>query len=415
MTLEQPADVLVVGGGILGMATAWQLIRRRPHDRIVVVETGVRLGGHQTSHNSGVVHAGIYYPPGSAKAILCARGKDLLEEFCQERNIRLVRNGKVVVATTEDELDRLSDLYDRAVANKVPGLRRLNARELRDIEPGVSGLASIHSPSTGVVDFTHVLAALAEDLTAAGGEIHTCWPVSKLSTIGDRVEAVGPDGASMLARTAVVCAGLQADRLAGPVADGIRIIPFRGSWYEMRGQVAEDIRGSVYPVPDSRLPFLGVHVTRRVDGSVWAGPNAFLALSRTVYRRWAVQPRDAYAALAFGGLWRFAGRHVPAAWDELRHDLSGKSYARSLKRYLPCVTAEQLRRGPLGIRAQAMSPAGVLIDDFAIRRDRRILHVLNAPSPAATASLAIGAKLADDIDEIRGQLNCPGFGRGSVP
>lgn len=397
--MAEDVDVVVVGGGLVGLATAWQLARRRPGLRIQLVEAEARLGTHQSSHNSGVVHAGIYYPEGSLKAQLCTRGKQLLEQFCASHDVPLIRNGKLVVATHDSELDRLANLYARASANKVPGLRRLDAREMRAVEPAVTGVAAIHSPQTGVVDFTAVAAALARDLTEAGATVTTSWPVLEVRNVGDRVEVLGVATAAITARAAVVCAGLQADRLAGVAATGTRIVPFRGGWFTLDSDIAAQVRGSVYPVPDPRFPFLGVHVTRRVDGQVWAGPNAFLAFSRSHYRRWAVRPRDAFSAVSYPGLWRFARRNLPAAWTEFSHDVSARAYAKALRRYLPEVTQRDLRRGPIGIRAQAMTRQGSLVDDFLLRLDRRVLHVLNAPSPAATSSLAIGEHLTDMIED----------------
>jgi L-2-hydroxyglutarate oxidase LhgO len=396
-------DVLVVGGGVIGLAAAWQLTRRQPGIRLAVVEAEPRLAGHQTSHNSGVVHAGIYYPPGSLKARLCRRGNDLLERFAADRGLPIVRNGKVVVAVEERELPRLRGIYDRAVKNGVPGVRMLNGEELRQIEPAAAGIAAVHSPATAVIDFAAVATALAEEVMAAGGLICTSWPVAELVRDGpEEVRATGPGG-EIRARAAIVCAGLQADRLAGRAAGGVRVVPFRGSWFIVAAESSAQVRGSIYPVPDPRLPFLGVHVTRRIDGQVWAGPNAFLALSRSAYRPWAVNARDARQALGFPGLWRFAARHLRTVRTELTRDLSKAAYTRALARYLPAVTAKDLSRGPMGIRAQAMSTDGKLLDDFVIRRADRVLHVLNAPSPAATSSLAIGEVLATDVADLLGK------------
>lgn len=393
-------DVVVIGAGIVGLATAWQLSRRRPDLSLAIVEAEARPATHQSSHNSGVVHAGIYYAPGSLKAQLCTRGKRLLEEFCAHHEIPLRRDGKLVVATDESELAPLARLYARATANGVPGLRQLDARELRQVEPAVTGLAGIHSPTTGVVDFARVTGALVHDLSSAGTTLRTSWPVVHLRQQGERVEAVGPGGDVVTGRAAVACAGLQADRLAGPAARDVRVLPFRGGWFVLNQEATAEIRGSIYPVPDPRLPFLGVHITRLIDGRVWAGPNAFLALSRSDYRRWAIRPRDAASALSFPGLWRFAAQNPRAAWTELTHDVSVRAYAKALARYLPAIHPRDLSRGPMGIRAQAVNGQGHLLDDFVIRRDGRALHVLNAPSPAATSSLAIGEHLASIVETI---------------
>lgn len=400
--IDGVVDVVVVGGGIIGLATAWQLVSRNPQLQVTVVEADARVAGHQTSHNSGVLHAGIYYAPGSLKAQLCARGKGMLEVFCAERGIPVQHNGKLVVATSDDELDGLATLYERSLQNGVEGLRRLDRDQLREIEPAAEGIAAIHSPRTGVVDFAAVSRELAAAVEKAGGVIRTSWPVTRVRNSIDGCVVDGPDGATIRSRVAIVCAGLQADRLAGDVARDLRILPFRGSWYRVSEPMAQQVRGSIYPVPDPKFPFLGVHVTRRIDGEVWAGPNAFLAFSRTKYKPWAVDARDSISALGYPGFWRFASRNLPAAWSEFSHDVSARAYATSLKKYLPEVRPSDLHRGPMGIRAQAMDSRGQLLDDFLVRQDRNVIHVLNAPSPAATSSFAIGEYLADAVDEIRG-------------
>ena len=400
--VDDVVDVVVVGGGIIGLATAWQLVSRNPELRVTVVEADASIAGHQTSHNSGVLHAGIYYAPGSLKAQLCARGKGMLEVFCAERGIPVEHNGKLVVATSDDELDGLATLYERSLQNRVEGLRRLDRDQLREIEPAAEGIAAIHSPRTGVVDFAAVSRELAAAIEIAGGDIRTSWPVTRVRNSVDGCVVDGPDGATIRSRVAIVCAGLQADRLAGDVARDLRILPFRGSWYRVSEPMAQQVRGSIYPVPDPKFPFLGVHVTRRIDGEVWAGPNAFLAFSRTKYKPWAVDARDSISALGYPGFWRFASRNLPAAWSEFSHDVSARAYATSLKKYLPEVRPSDLHRGPMGIRAQAMDSRGQLLDDFLVRQDRNVIHVLNAPSPAATSSFAIGEYLADAVDEIRG-------------
>jgi L-2-hydroxyglutarate oxidase LhgO len=387
------ADVVVVGGGILGLATAWTVLRRRPDAAVVVVEKEPELGAHQTGHNSGVLHAGIYYAPGSLKARLCRAGKEQIERYACERGIPFDANGKLVIAADEDEVAGLERLAERAERNGVPGLRWLDAAELRQVEPAARGVAALHSPSTGVIDFRAVCDALAGDVRAAGGEVRTGWPVTRLS--GDGPVVVVGAGDSITARSVVVCAGLQSDRLAG--TRDVRIVPFRGSWYRLRQPVADRVRGSIYPVPDPRFPFLGVHLTRRIDGEVWAGPNAFLALARERYRRWAVAPRDVADVVRFAGFWRFAARNLPAARRELAHDVSRHAYARAVARYLPGVRAADLERGPMGVRAQAMTSDGSMVDDFRIERRGAVVHVINAPSPAATSALAIAEVLADRV------------------
>jgi L-2-hydroxyglutarate oxidase len=398
---RSPLDAVVVGGGIVGLATAWQMLTRRPGLQITVVDAEASIGQHQTSHNSGVVHAGIYYAPGSLKASLCTRGRDLLKEFCSEHGIPLDHNGKLVVATSKGELRGLGALFDRASQNNVPGLRRVDRTELREIEPVADGVAAIHSPDTGVVDFAAVARQLAAEIEKLGGTIRTSWPVSRVRSDAEGSIVEGPDGQTVHGRIAIVCAGLQADRLAADVARDVRILPFRGTWYRVTGEIADQVHGSIYPVPDPSLPFLGVHVTRRIDGEVWAGPNAFLALSRHDYRQWAVDARDAASALGYAGFWKFAARNLPTAWTEFSHEVSARAYARSLKEYVPAVLPGNLERGPMGIRAQAMNGRGQLLDDFLVRQAGNALHVLNAPSPAATSSFAIGEYLADAADRMR--------------
>lgn len=393
---DDRVDVVVVGAGIVGLATACELLRRRPEFSVRVVEKDQAIAGYQTSHNSGVLHAGIYYAPGTLKAKLCGRGKVMIERYAAERGIPVDTNGKIVVATHPGELDRLHALAERAAANKVPGARLISAAELRELEPAATGVAALHSPSTGVIDFAAVSRSLAADLSAAGGTLSTGWPVAEVAEAADRVVEVRGDRGVVRARAAIVCAGVQADRLAGRPRD-VRIVPFRGSWYRLRGEVAAAIRGNVYPVPDPRFPFLGVHVTRRIDGEVWAGPNAFLTLAREGRGRASVNLADARAALLYGGLWRFAARHARAAIPELRHELSRRAYAAEVARYVPGVEARDLERGPAGIRAQAMLPDGTLVDDFVLRGTGNVMHVLSAPSPAATASMAIAEVLAEQM------------------
>ena len=393
-------DVVVVGGGIIGLATAWQLLRQRPGSRVTIVEAEAEVARHQTSHNSGVLHAGVYYAPGSLKATLCARGRALMEQFCLDHDIPIDFTGKLVVAVSDAELPGLARLFERSTQNGVPGLRRLDRSELRQIEPAVEGVAAIHSPRTGVLDFAEVARQLAEEVVVLGGTILTSWPVRSVRSTADGCVVTGLDGAVRRGRQAVVCAGLQADRLAGDAAKDVRILPFRGSWYRVSQPLADRIRGSIYPVPDPSLPFLGVHLTRRVNGEVWAGPNAFLAFSRRTYKPWAVSPRDSLSSLGYPGFWRFAAANLGTAWTEFSHDVSAHAYANSLRQYVPDVRASDLHRGPMGIRAQAMDARGHLIDDFLIRRKGNVLHVLNAPSPAATSSFAIGEFLAETINGV---------------
>lgn len=394
------ADVVVVGAGIVGLAAAWQLHRCRPSLRIRVLEREHRTAAHQSSHNSGVVHAGIYYAPGSRKATLCRRGNTLLEEFAVKHDIPLRRNGKLVIATCEAELPALGRLAERAHENGVPGLRLLEAGEVAGVEPAARGLRALHSPVTGVIDFAHVCRALVDDLEQKGVEVELGTEVVGIDGQAGHARVETADGRAIDARAVLVCAGLRSDDLVDlREARRRRTVPFRGAWYRMRGAVAAQVVGNVYPVPNPRLPFLGVHLTRRIDDEVWAGPNAFLSFSRERYLRWAFDPRDAASTLGFPGFWRFASRHLSAAAVELRHELSTASYAREVARYLPDVRPDDLERGPLGVRAQLLTREGEMVDDFAFHEQGPVLHVRSAPSPAATSALAIGEELASRIED----------------
>lgn len=391
-------DVVVVGGGILGMATARQLLVARPDLDVVVLEAEARLAAHQSSHNSGVLHAGVYYEPGSRKARWCVEGKRALEAWCAEHDIPVHRLGKVVVATHEGELDRLAELERRATANGVEGLRRLDADGLAEVEPHVAGIAALHSPGTAIVDFGAVTRGLADEVQSLGGDVRVGTPVRDLH-LGPDEMVVDTDGPAVRARTVVTCAGLQSDRLAAMTGhrDRLSVVPFRGSWSLLGGEAASLVRGNVYPVPDPAMPFLGVHLTPRPDGHVWVGPNAVLAGARHGYRRGQVDARDLAGTLGTPGFWRLAARYVRAGARELWRDRVAAAQLAEVQRYLPAVREGDLQPGPSGVRAQLVDAAGRLVDDFVLGGDRRVLHVRNAPSPAATASLSIGAAIRDEV------------------
>lgn len=391
-------DVVVVGGGIVGMATARQLLVARPDLDVVVLEAEPRVAAHQSSHNSGVLHAGVYYEPGSRKARWCVEGKRALEAWCDQHEIPVHRVGKVVVATRTDELDRLDDLQRRATANGVEGLRRLDAAGLAEVEPHVAGLAALHSPGTGVVDFGEVTRGLAAEVEARGGAVHLVRPVRDLHTDDREAVAITTD-AIHHARVLVTCGGLQSDRLAAMTGhqDGLLVVPFRGTWSLLGGAVAGLVHGNVYPVPDPTMPFLGVHLTPRPGGQVWVGPNAVLAGARHGYRRGAFDGRDLADTLSAPGFWRLAARHVRHGARELWRDRVRAAQLSEVQRYLPAVRPGDLRPGPSGVRAQLVDRAGRLVDDFVLGGDRRVVHVRNAPSPAATACLAIGTALRDEV------------------
>ena len=394
-------DLLVVGGGILGLAVARELARRRPIARVCVLEAERRIGAHQTGHSSGVVHAGIYYPPGSLKARLCVEGARRLYAYCERRGVPFERNGKLIVAVDEDELERLDELERRGAENGVPGLRRLAAEEIAAVEPQARGVAALHSPATGVVDFVAVAGRLAEDLAAAGGSVHLGCAVAASRAGGGRLTVSHRAGATT-ASAAIFCAGLWSDRLAvaaGAPADP-RIVPFRGAYLRLRAGRTDLVRGSVYPVPDPALPFLGAHLTRGIDGEVLIGPSALLAPARDAYRLRRVRARDLRESLAWPGTWRLARRHWRQGVSELRRAASARSFAAEATRLVPALAAGDVRRGPAGIRAQALARDGRLVDDFVVHRTERAIHVRNAPSPAATSSLALAALIADQVDDL---------------
>jgi len=387
--------VAVVGGGIVGLATARLIAVTRPDAEVVVLEREAEPATHQTARNSGVVHAGVYYEPGSLKALLCRRGAELLRAFCVERGLPYVACGKVVVALEERELGRLDRLHERARANGVPGLRRLDAHGLRAVEPHAAGIAALHSPQTAITDFRAVALALADELRERGGEMRTGAEVVRVQASGVARAAAaasrGPvalelaDGSTLRADRAIVCAGLQADRLARRSGEpsAPRIVPFRGAYWALPPQRAALVRGLIYPLPDPALPFLGVHLTRTLDGSVLIGPNAVLAPGR-----------DIVDLARYGGTWRLLRRHWRAGAGELRRSRSKAAFVAHARRYVPELRTQDVVRARAGVRAQAVDPDGALVDDFRIGGDTRVVWIRNAPSPAATSSLAIAEEIA---------------------
>lgn len=389
-----PVDLVVVGGGVVGLATARAALAARPGLRVVVVEKEGAVARHQSARNSGVLHAGLYYRPGSRKAALCQAGKARMEAFCDAEGIPWTRSGKVVVAVTDAEVPRLDALAARAAANGV-AVERLDADGLREREPHAAGVAALWVPSTGVTDFAAVAGRLAERLGEAGAEIRTGTAVTGGRETGTGV-VVETDGGAVEARALVTCAGLWADRVARlfGVTPSVELVPFRGEYALLRPEAATLVRGLIYPVPDPALPFLGVHLTRRVDGTVDAGPSAALAFARDGYRFSTVRPRDLGEALASPAFRRLARTHLRSGLDELARSLSLTTFWKAARRLLPQLRRQDLTRGPAGVRAQALHPDGTLADDFVIEETARAVHVINAPSPAATASLAVGEEIA---------------------
>jgi 2-hydroxyglutarate dehydrogenase len=389
----------VIGGGILGLAVAREVLNRRPGARLCVLEAEDRIGVHQTGRSSGVIHAGIYYEPGSLKARLCVEGSRALYAYCEERDIPVKRSGKLVVAVEENDLARLDDLERRGHANQVPGLRRLSAEEIPEIEPHARGLAALHSPQTGVVDFVAVAEAYAGDVRESGGTVHLGSGVAAVEERPGRI-AVRHARGTTAAEAAVFCAGLWADRLAtacGAPADP-RIVPFRGGYLQLAPAQAGLVRANVYPVPDPDLPFLGAHLTRTIDDRVLIGPSALMAPARDAYRLSRVRARDLGQTLGWPGTWRLARRHWRTGLREMRHAASPRAFAAEAARLVPELRGAKVTPGPAGVRAQALGRDGKLIDDFVVHRTERAIHVRNAPSPAATSSLALARLIADELD-----------------
>jgi (S)-2-hydroxyglutarate dehydrogenase len=390
-------DLAVVGGGIVGLAVARELLARNPGASLCVLEREDGLGRHQTSHSSGVIHAGIYYQPGSLKARLCVEGARELYAYCDERGIPYEQNGKLIVAVGEDELVRLDELERRGRANGVPELRRLDAAEIAAVEPHARGVAALHSPRTGIVDFGAVAAAYADDVRRAGGTIHLGAPVAGARAAGGHLSLRHARGTTA-AGAAVFCAGLWSDRLA--VACGApqspRVVPFRGGYLELPRAAADLVRGNVYPVPDPEMPFLGAHLTPTLDGRILIGPSALLAPARDAYRLSTLRPRDLGQTLAWPGTWRMAARNWRAGLVEMRHAASRSAFAAEATRMVPALDGLAVRPGPAGIRAQTIDRDGTLVDDFVVHHTERAIHVRNAPSPAATSSLALARLIADE-------------------
>jgi len=392
-------DLAVVGGGILGTAVARELLARRPGTRLCLLEAENGLGHHQTGRSSGVIHAGIYYEPGSLKARLCVEGARELYAYCDERGIPYQRSGKLVVAAGEGELGRLDELERRGLANGVPGLRRLRSEEIAEIEPHARGVAALHSPATGVVDFVAVTESYAADVRRAGGSIHSATAVANAGSDGSRLTLHHAHGTTAAA-AAVFCAGLWSDRLA--VACGApedpRIVPFRGGYLTLPPAAAELVRANVYPVPEPDLPFLGAHLTRNFRGEVLIGPSALMAGARDAYELRRVRARDLRETAAWPGTWRLMGKHWRAGLQEIHHAASRRAFVAEAARFVPALKGVKARPGPAGIRAQALGRDGKLVDDFVVHRTERAIHVRNAPSPAATSSLALARLVADELE-----------------
>ncbi len=393
----------VVGGGIIGVAVARRLLQLRPEAQVTLLEKEDRLAAHQTGRNSGVVHAGLYYEPGSLKALLCRRGVGLLQDFCGEKGLSYHEIGKVLVALDDREQSRLGAIAERARANGVPGVRVIDRAELHELEPHVTGVAALHSPTTAIVDYAEITRQLAAEAEFRGATIRTGFPVTGLRhTTGGPAEEVvvqGDSGEEIVVDQVVLCAGLQVDRLAELAGDvhSPRIVPFRGEYFALVPEKRSLVNGLVYPVPDPRYPFLGVHLTPRFDGEVLVGPNAVLALAREGYRRRDVNARELAEIVRYPGFRRFARQHWRTGIAEMRGSLSKRAFTAAARRYVPELTVADLVPATAGIRAQALETDGSLVDDFRISQTGAVVAVRNAPSPAATSSLAIAEHIVDAL------------------
>ena len=389
--VESRYNVIIVGGGIVGLAVGLEITQRFPRLRLLSLEKEHRVGRHQSGHNSGVIHSGVYYKPGSLKAKLCVTGAAAMVEFCREHAIPHQVCGKVIVATHEEEFPRLEELRRRGDANGLTGLQSIGPEELREIEPNASGLRALVVPATGITDYAAVCDKYAEIITARGETILTSTEVTGIKRYGDEITVETSRGA-FSGKSLINCAGLFSDRISRMAGDDpqVMIVPFRGEYYDLIPERSSLVRSLIYPVPDPRFPFLGVHFTRRISGSVDAGPNAVLAFRREGYKRTDFNLRDLGSSLIFPGFWRMAAKNWRSGLDEFHRSFSKPAFVRALQRLVPEVGAEDLVPGGSGVRAQALTREGALVDDFQFVPSGRMLHVLNVPSPAATASLLIG-------------------------
>jgi L-2-hydroxyglutarate oxidase len=395
-------DTLIVGAGILGLAVAREILARRPGSRVLVVEREGAPAAHQTGHNSGVIHAGVYYAPGSLKARLCVEGAARMYDYCEHRGIDVNRIGKLIVALDPAEVPALEELARRANANGVAGMRRLDADGLREVEPGAAGVAAVHSPNTGIVDFGAVCRRLAADVREAGGEVRFGWQVASVDATARAIRLRATGGDEVAGARAVFCAGLWSDRLAvlaGADPDP-RIVPFRGGYLRLAAHRRGIVRGLIYPVPDPGLPFLGIHLTPRIDGEVLLGPSALLVGARDGYSLRTLRAGDIRDTVTWPGTWRMMARWWRTGVSELRLAASRDAFAAQASRYVPGVRGEDLLPAFGGVRAQAVARDGRLVDDFLLSGTPRAIHVRNAPSPAATSSLALADLIVDAADEL---------------
>lgn len=393
-------DFVIIGGGIVGLSTAWQLCQRQPDKRILLLEKEESLAAHQSGRNSGVIHAGIYYEPGSLKAELCRKGVTATVRFCRDNGIPFEQCGKLIVATGPAEYERMQALYERALQNGI-AVELVDEPGLRELEPNITGVGAILSPSTGIVDYAAMASAMGKRLVDLGGQVRTGARVTGLAEDARSVTVTLADGEVIGTRNLIVCAGLMADRLATMMNIDIdfAVIPYRGEYYRLPPEKNDIVRHLIYPVPDPALPFLGVHLTRMIDGSVTVGPNAVQGWKREGYGRVNVSLRDTWEMLRFSGFWRVSRKHLRTGLAEAWNSAWKRGYLRNVRKYCPSIELSDLGPYPTGIRAQAVAPDGTLIHDFLFAETSRSLHVCNAPSPAATSSIPIGELICDKVLE----------------
>lgn len=386
----------IVGGGIVGVAVAREFSRRQDNVDVTVYEKEDRLAAHQTGHNSGVVHAGLYYEPGGLKATLCRRGADLIRNFCESKSLPYGECGKLLIAQSTTELQRLRDIFDRAKANGVPGVTKLTGEQIRDVEPNAVGLAALHSPHTAITDYVAITNALAEDVSRTGGQILLKQQVTRIRETAQGVVVTTSRGEEHY-DIAIACAGLQSDRLASASGDARnpRVVPFFGSYFLLDPDYRNLVRGLIYPVPDPKYPFLGIHLTRTIDGETMVGPNAFISPGRESYAWNHFDIKDMIDVARFRGFWNFAARNLPAAAHEIQAVVSRRKFLKEAKRFVPSLNGARLTPGTRGVRAQSMAANGELIDDFVISQQKHLTQVRNAPSPGATSSMAIAEYIVD--------------------
>jgi L-2-hydroxyglutarate oxidase len=392
------SDLVIIGGGIVGLATAMTFQERYSDLRVTLVEAERRVSEHQSGHNSGVLHSGIYYKPGSSKAINCRTGKEMMERFCSENSIAWDRCGKIVVATTQEELPRLDRIAERARENGV-AFERIDGDQLRQLEPSAAGLTALHVPETGIVNFRSVCEQMSKIIRSRGGSIRLNFQVKRINAKAASVELTSHDGETIACDRLINCAGLNSDRVCR-MAGGepsVQIVPFRGEYYDLVPGSESLCRNLIYPVPDPSFPFLGVHFTRMIDGGVECGPNAVLALSRKGYRWRDVNVQDILDTFAYKGFRSLVGKHWRMGLGEMHRSIHKAAFVTALQKLIPAIRSSDLKPGRAGVRAQAVTPDGQIVDDFMIEKSERAIHVLNAPSPAATASLAIAGQIVDQL------------------